>query len=148
MYEPDKELILRNQVLPALQVLAAEADVQVTLYPPFCCPLQQVSQENDPCFAALLGNFGDELTDDQRRLLERLEEVLAATTEADLDCSAGPLKTELPENRKWGIERKILENAHWSNVRLLARQALSAFNIERKDPSPARETKPNVWEGP
>jgi len=145
----DKEAMI-DYAVRALQVLAAEAKVQVTLYPPFCCPLYEISQEGDPELPALMDNYRDELTEVQRRAIEKLQAELQATTEADVDCHGGPRKTELelPPVERWRREREALENPHWTKVRVLAREALATFNRERRDPVPAREIKPNMWQGP
>ncbi len=143
----DKEAMV-DYAVRALQALAADARVQVTLYPPFCCPLQAVSDEGDAELPALMDNYRNELTEVQRRAVEELQAQLQATTEADLDCSGGPLKTELPEDRRWEREREILENPHWTKVRLLARDALAAFHRERQDPAPATKTESGTWQGP
>jgi hypothetical protein len=148
MYEvPDKEGMI-DYAVQALQVLAADARVQVTLYPPFCCPLQAVSDEGDAELPALMDNYRNELTDVQCRAVEGLQAELQAATEADLDCSGGPPVTELPEDRRWEREREILENPHWTKVRLLAREALAAFGRERRDPIPAGKNESGAWQGP
>lgn len=126
-----------SMLFTAFQVAATEADTQVGLYPPFCCPVHSVREDVEEAIPPVMGKYASELPEAQRRSIEELSDAVSRLREADFDCGGSVER-----------EKELLSNSRWNEVRARARQALAVFGIERKDPSPATENGRGGWWGP
>jgi hypothetical protein len=112
----------------ALVVLALPADEQGRANGPGCVACD-LDSDFDHARSVALGNAPD-LTDDQRRRLDRIEAVLRSKQPPDYEC----------------FNPEVLRRPVWQELRVLAAEALRAFGWEGAVVHPFAEVQPGVWQ--
>ena len=96
----------------AVQALAQSANVQPTLFPSFVVVADELALDFDNWRQSFHANFGTSWSAEQRRAVEALDEHLSE------------MSGDKPE--LWD-GKDCLQHAKWSEVRLLAKDVLAAF---------------------
>jgi hypothetical protein len=114
----------------ALVVLSLPADEQLRVNGPGCVACD-LDHDFDHARTVALGNASD-LTDEQRRLLDRIEATLRSKQPPDYEC----------------FNPAVLQRRVWQELRVQATEALRAFGWERAVVQPFAEVQPGVWQRP
>jgi hypothetical protein len=112
----------------ALVVLSLPAEEQILVNGPGCVACD-IDSDFDHAQLVAMGHASS-LTNEQRALLDRIEEKLRSQQPQDYEC----------------FNPDVLRRPVWQELRVLAAEALWAFGWEREKVSPFVEVEPGVWQ--
>lgn len=114
----------------ALAVLALPADEQVRANGPGCVACDLLN-DFDHARLVAVGNAAEQLSDEQRKLLDTIDGVMRAMQKPDYEC----------------FTSAVLHRPVWQQLRELATEALSVFGWPATV-EPFVEVQPGVWRRP
>jgi hypothetical protein len=125
----DEEHVARvwDQFRWSVQALAADDDVQKSLFPDFTCKPYELASDFDNWFGVAKGYFAAEFTNERLETLHAIGQMLG-----DMSLNGRRFAEAL-----WWDEA-LSVRPEWAEVRLLAKHALELFGWQIEAPPPGR----------
>jgi hypothetical protein len=120
--EADEREYLMRELKYSLQALALPAAVQLELYPDGAAKADELALDFDHFQLCVRDNYGGDLSERQRRLLDRLDQELEEMSGA--------------QNASLWTEEALRKAPEWEHIRVLAKEALESFGWEVNPPPP------------
>ncbi|MBI2900234.1 MAG: hypothetical protein HYY17_08610 [Planctomycetes bacterium] len=117
--KPGKEAVFLR-LKHSLQALAIPPDEQLGLFPEFVCKADELALDYSHWLECAVGNYPQEFTGEQRHFLENVDGVLESMSGA--------------ENAHLWTDDALRYSVEWSNVRVLAEEALKTLGWETEVP--------------
>jgi hypothetical protein len=127
----DESELSQKLLREALVVLSLPPDEQVRVNGPGCLACDLLN-DFDHARSVAFGDAAALLSAEQRRLLDCILALVRSMQEADFEC----------------FNEEVVRRPGWQQLRLLASQALRAFNWEDSSVEPYAEVEPGVWRRP